>query len=395
MTYETDGTPIYDRAVSSAPLRKLLKKLFSDGIMPNPSTNMQVSAGEGMNVIVSPGFAIVNGCMKLEEAQRTLAIQAANTTYDRIDTVVLRLNDNDSVRSCDFYILEGTPATSPVRPTLTRSESIFEIGLADLFIAKNTSVISSQRITDTRYETERCGVISSVSQFDTTTLYNQVQADLSSFQANEQAAILTWFENMKDQLSADAAANLQLQIGTLQNLSTTVKENLVEAINELFVMAQNGGKNLVGDEFSIDKAYAVGDYCIYENVLYKFTSEKESGAWDAGKVTSTTCADEFKALNSKFPAPDYKNVVIIPTNTYTAETDGYVSVHVTRASYGTNGVACLAMIIVNGLEVARISIQQAGYPSWGIPPVPIKAGDIVTFYVDGEGYSRYFYPIRV
>ena len=94
--YDTGGTPIYDRAISSAPMRKLYKKLFSDGVLPNPSTNMQVSAGDGMNVIVYPGFAMCNGCMKLEEAQRTLAIQASSTAYDRIDTVVLRLNDNDS-----------------------------------------------------------------------------------------------------------------------------------------------------------------------------------------------------------------------------------------------------------------------------------------------------------
>ena len=231
VTFESDGTPVYDRAITSAPLRKLYKKLFSDGVMPNPSSNMQVSAGDGMNVIVSPGFAMCNGCLKLEEAQRTLAVQASSATYDRIDTVVLRLNDNDSDRICDFYILEGTPATSPVRPTLTRTESIWELGLADLFIAKNSTVISNQRITDTRYETARCGVVSSVSEFDTTTLYQQVQADLAGFKAEEQADFIAWFEEIKGQLSEDAAGNLQNQIGTLPSLVTEVKTSIVAAIN--------------------------------------------------------------------------------------------------------------------------------------------------------------------
>lgn len=231
VTFENDGTPVYDRAITSAPLRKLYKKLFSDGVMPNPSSNMQVSAGDGMNVIVSPGFAMCNGCLKLEEAQRTLAVQASSATYDRIDTVVLRLNDNDSDRICDFYILEGTPATSPVRPTLTRTESIWELGLADLFIAKNSTVISNQRITDTRYETERCGVVSSVSEFDTTTLYQQVQADLAGFKAEEQADFIAWFEEIKGQLSEDAAGNLQNQIGTLPSLVTEVKTSIVASIN--------------------------------------------------------------------------------------------------------------------------------------------------------------------
>lgn len=217
VTYDTDGTPVYDRAVTSAPLRKLIKKMFSDGVLPNPSTNMRVAAGNGMSVVVYPGFACCNGCMKLEESQRTLAVQASNTNYDRIDTVVLRLNDNDSERICDFYILEGTPATSPVRPTLTRSESVWELGLADLFIAKNSTAVSNQRITDTRYETARCGVMSSISQFDTTTLYQQIQADLEEFQNVSQAEFTEWYESIKGQLSEDAAGNLQNQIGDLQD----------------------------------------------------------------------------------------------------------------------------------------------------------------------------------
>lgn len=231
VTFESDGTPVYDRAITSAPLRKLIAKLLTDGILPNPSTNLQVEAGSGMNVVVNPGFAICAGGLKLEENQRTLAIQAADSNYDRIDTVVLRWNDNDSERICDLYIVEGIPAASPLRPELTRTESIWELGLADLFVNKNSSAISDQRITDTRYETARCGIISAISEFDTTTLYQQVQADLAGFKASEQADFITWFNDIKGQLSEDAAGNLQKQIGTLESLKTEVKNNLVNALN--------------------------------------------------------------------------------------------------------------------------------------------------------------------
>lgn len=231
VTFESDGTPVYDRAITSAPLRKLIAKLLTDGILPNPSTNLQVEAGSGMNVVVNPGFAICAGGLKLEENQRTLAIQAADSNYDRIDTVVLRWNDNDSERICDLYIVEGIPAASPLRPELTRTESIWELGLADLFVNKNSSAISNQRITDTCYETARCGIISAISEFDTTTLYQQVQADLAGFKASEQADFITWFNDIKGQLSEDAAGNLQKQIGTLESLKTEVKNNLVNALN--------------------------------------------------------------------------------------------------------------------------------------------------------------------
>ena len=52
------------------------------------------------------------------------------------------------------------------------------------------------------------------------------------------------------------------------------------------------------DEFSVTKAYSTGNYCIYNNILYKFTSDKAAGAWDSSKVTSTTVAGELSSLNT-------------------------------------------------------------------------------------------------
>ena len=52
------------------------------------------------------------------------------------------------------------------------------------------------------------------------------------------------------------------------------------------------------DEFSVTKAYSTGNYCIYNNILYKFTSDKAAGAWDSSKVTSTTVAGELSTLNT-------------------------------------------------------------------------------------------------
>ena len=55
----------------------------------------------------------------------------------------------------------------------------------------------------------------------------------------------------------------------------------------------------VSDEFSTGAAYAAGDYCIYENTLFKFTAAKDPGAWDASKVAATQISDELSQLNGK------------------------------------------------------------------------------------------------
>ena len=137
VTYKADGTPVFDRAISSAPLRKLTKKLFSDGVLPNPSTNMQVTAVSGATVKILNGFALCNGCMKLQETDLEIILPTSDASLDRIDTVVLRLDDNDDVRACEFYVVSGTAASTPQAPALTKTDSIYEIGLANIYRKAN------------------------------------------------------------------------------------------------------------------------------------------------------------------------------------------------------------------------------------------------------------------
>lgn len=257
VTYDTHGEPEYDRAISSQPLKNLIHRLFSDGILPDISTNLQVVAGEsGMTVTVKVGFCIIQGGLKLEENERTLSIQAADSNYSRIDSVIMRWNDNVDYRECDLYVIQGTAAANPVRPELTREGGIYELGLADILIPAQSTTISNERITDTRYESARCGVISSISEFDTTFIYNQVQSDLATFQSgaesdfttwatnqqsayeewifnaesafgnwenDEKDAFLAWFATLQDILDENVAGHLQNEIDGLDNRLTTVE----------------------------------------------------------------------------------------------------------------------------------------------------------------------------
>ena len=54
----------------------------------------------------------------------------------------------------------------------------------------------------------------------------------------------------------------------------------------------------MGDAFSEEKSYAVGDYAIYKDVLYKFTAAKTAGSWDAAKVRAVTVVGEVCSLNA-------------------------------------------------------------------------------------------------
>lgn len=254
LTYDDHDNPVYDRAVSSQPLRKLIKELFSTGVMPNPSNNLQVSAGtDGMTVQVATGFAVIEGGLCHETETRTLEVTAADNTYDRIDSVVLRWNENVEVRTADLYIVAGTPAVNPVRPTLQRNNSVYEIGLADVFITKRVATITNDKITDTRYEAERCGIVSSVSEWDTSNIYQQVQDDLARFKNTEQAEFLSWFASIEDILDENAAAHLQSEINTI---NTTLEELDAAHISFSDTIAQTGATNVQGAIEALKTAFS-------------------------------------------------------------------------------------------------------------------------------------------
>lgn len=106
------------------------------------------------NVEVKQGAAQVTGTLYWSTATETLAIAANASGNARIDTVVLR---KDYVaQTIRLVVRQGTPAASPVPPTLTQSAgTTWEIPLADIAVANGFSAITNANIT---FRHEFCNV---------------------------------------------------------------------------------------------------------------------------------------------------------------------------------------------------------------------------------------------
>ena len=205
ITYDEHGLPKYDRAVDSAFLRKVFAQYFSDGVFYSSANALQVVADTGMQVAVEPGSCHIQGAIGIETNRRTLVVQAAEE-MDRIDTVVARLDLSLAVRSIDLYVVKGTAAESPQAPALTRDSTIWELGLANLFVTKNVTTISQQRITDTRLDTSRCGQVGAPVQppFDTEAFFSQLEAAIQAHQEDAEAQI-EQLRNAIEAVEGDAA----------------------------------------------------------------------------------------------------------------------------------------------------------------------------------------------
>lgn len=178
VTYDAQSLPIYDRAVDSAFLRRFYKAYWGDGVFYKPSASFAVTAtGTGMNVQVQPGMAQVQGAFCLEDTVQTLPIAAADASLNRIDSVVLRLDLSLDKRDISLAVVSGEAAVSPVAPALTRNNTTWELGIANVLVSAGAGVITQRDVEDTRLDDTRCGAVAqTVGELDTSGFFAQLTA---------------------------------------------------------------------------------------------------------------------------------------------------------------------------------------------------------------------------
>lgn len=221
--YDAENMPIFDRAEEASFFAKYFSQFISNGVFPNPSTNMQVLADTGMQIKISIGTCFINGYMGWVENAETFTIEESDTQA-RIDRIVARLDFDNREIQC--YVKKGTASGNPVAPELQRDYDMYEIGLADIRVNANVIEIKQENITDLRLNSELCGIVAvPLQHIDTTTLFNQYQdwlanatsqgeEDLQLTQEQLEEEFNTWFETVQDTLSGDTAGNLLNLINT-------------------------------------------------------------------------------------------------------------------------------------------------------------------------------------
>jgi len=141
------------------------------GIIGSSSMAVTANSPVGMSVLVASGWAAIIGTTQpnmgayvaYNDASVTLTITTANPTNPRIDLICATINDSYYSGATDnvaFQVLAGTPAGSPVAPSLPANS----IALAQVTVAAGATAIGSGSIADSRVvaTTNLTGDISSV-----------------------------------------------------------------------------------------------------------------------------------------------------------------------------------------------------------------------------------------
>ncbi|MGN0289826.1 MAG: hypothetical protein ACI4DQ_09460 [Lachnospiraceae bacterium] len=267
---------VLDRRYHADDFARYFRSFISSGMFMENPDNLQVIANGDMSVTLRPGKIIIDGYRYDNIADIVIRITPADGVLNRIDRISLTWDKN--LRDIHCVVREGVKSYDAVAPVCRRNAEYLDYVTADIKVNAGAISISQADIIDQRLNTEVCGLAIPFSKINTTTLYNQIQADLRNFRTGTQADILKWYEGIKNQLEGDVALNILNQIGTLSSLKTTAKDNLVAAINNLKdILDINNVASLRRPSFATLKEFVVATN--KNNLVPNMFTFKDTGGW--------------------------------------------------------------------------------------------------------------------
>ena len=202
-----------DRLYNADDMSKIFEGLITDGVYESVGNKLAVQPNSGMTIQIASGRGWFNKRWVENSTPYTLTIESADVTLNRYAAVCIKVDNTDSVRNATPYIKYSEYATTAVKPTMTRTDTVKEYCLAYVYIPANTKTITASLIEDTRGNNDLCGWVTGlIEQLSTTTLFSQWQSIFDN-----------WFNNLGDLINENTETMLvnALPNSTIITLSST------------------------------------------------------------------------------------------------------------------------------------------------------------------------------
>lgn len=255
-----------DRKYNADQMSNYFEGLISDGVYENVGNKMRVTAGDLMSVNVNTGRALIKCHWIKNDAVTNLVIEAADVQLNRVDAVVLKLDNSDTGRVITIEIKTGELASTPRPPALTRTESVYELCLAYIRVNAKTTQIKQSNIQDMRGYTNLCGYVTGIiEQVDTTDLFAQYQAaceeyfnsmtaQFDAYIAAKQAAFDEWYGALTESLHVDTSVIKYQNSVTTTTTTTTITINIgihEYETGDILLTFINGVHFVEGSEYTV------------------------------------------------------------------------------------------------------------------------------------------------
>lgn len=206
-----------DRLYDADDFMRFFAAFLKTGVVMSFKDGLRVrSAQNGMNIQVGGGSAVIEGGSYLNDENIAIQVNVASSVQDRVDSVVLRMDKN----ARDTYLYY-----KPSDTTVVRNDILFELQLATISVKMNAAQITDADITDMRSDPTVCGWSTPFDNINVDGIVDQYKGIFAQADVEFQA----WFQNLKNQLDDNQAANLQNQIDAINGV--IVQKDIPEGAN--------------------------------------------------------------------------------------------------------------------------------------------------------------------
>lgn len=218
--YDSDGYPVYDRAVGASLLRETFSKFFSNGVFPSPGTALNIGkADSGLAVTIQPGLAIVNGAMGGIEGEDpiTLTLDTEPPQGNVCYSVFVRYDNTSDCRSLYFRTARGEPSSSPQPPSPdTGHPEVYEIRLGYVTVPSGATDLSSATVVNEK-GLSTCPYAAPFEEIDVSGVIEDTKQSALDALNDLESYIETNKEFIDSAIDGTVAGNLQAQINELSS----------------------------------------------------------------------------------------------------------------------------------------------------------------------------------
>lgn len=216
-----------DRTYNAQQMSEIFEGLITDGVYESVGNKLAVQPNGGMVIKIATGRGWFDKRWVNNDSDYLQTLEAADVLLNRYCAVCVRVDTTDSGRKAQPYLKYSDFATTPVKPSMTRTETVKEYCLAYVYIKAGATAITAADIEDTRANTALCGWVTGlIEQLNSTTLFEQWEAIFNN-----------WFSSLQDLINQNTEAMLVNALPT--NITVTLNAADWEAENGLYKQTVN------------------------------------------------------------------------------------------------------------------------------------------------------------
>ena len=187
-----------DRLYNADQMSAIFNGLITDGVYMSVGERLAVQPNSGMTIQIGSGRGWFAKRWVDNTTPHLLTLEAADVTLNRWAAVCIKVDATEAERKAEPYVKYSEYATTPVKPTMQRTESVNEYCLAYVYLRAGATNVTASDIEDTRADANLCGWVTGlIEQLDTSTMWAQ-WTDL----------FYNWFNGLQDLINENTEAML-------------------------------------------------------------------------------------------------------------------------------------------------------------------------------------------